>query len=59
MQKIVRIQVDCSHCHSTHNKMLSEKDRWKQENNQYKKVGKFQCLACDKKFSYVYGIDQE
>lgn len=59
MSKTVRIQVDCPVCKSTQTKMLLEKDRWEQENTQYKKVGKFQCLACNHKFTYAYGIDAE
>jgi transcriptional regulator NrdR family protein len=59
MSKTVTIQVDCPKCHSTHNKMLSEKDKWDNDNSRYFKVGKFQCLACDHKFTYTYGIEQE
>lgn len=59
MAKTIRISVDCPLCHSHSVEMLSEKDKWDNENNQYLKVGKFKCLSCDHKFTYTYGIDAE
>jgi len=59
MSKTVTISVDCPACHSKRVEMLSEKDRWDNDNKQYLKVGKFKCLSCNHKFTFTYGIEQQ